>query len=160
MYCRVVLGLLACCAALAGCDLLGLGQVAAPVITPESSGDRVFIDQSSPVEIGILSETNKTAIYYTTDESEPSLTNGTLYEGPFSVDSTGTVRAVASHERRGLSEVTSADFLFYQSILLPDGNFSFMYAESGTHGTVFLDGFLISNSGRPATRRLRVAKAL
>ena len=142
---------------LVGCDIFAFGEVAAPVITPESTDERILVDPDAAIEIGINSETDSTVVYYTTDSSDPSPSNGILYESPFSVDSTVTVKAMAYHERRGGSEITSADFVIYRSVSLPAGSFSFDYS-SGAHATVYLDGFLIMNHEITAGLWNRVAE--
>ena len=48
-----------------------------------------------PFDLTISSETEGASIFYTLDGSEPSASNGILYDGPFTISRTATVRAVA-----------------------------------------------------------------
>jgi hypothetical protein len=60
---------------------------AAPVFVPSSAGP-----YSKPTTVTITSSTHGSAIYYTTDGSEPT-TSSIRYTAPFSVDQTTTVKA-------------------------------------------------------------------
>lgn len=63
-------------------------------------------------KVSISTETAQSAIYYTTDGTEPSSTNGTLYEGPFDVTEPGpiTIKAIATKTGFTDSEVTTVTF--------------------------------------------------
>ncbi|MFY9910337.1 MAG: chitobiase/beta-hexosaminidase C-terminal domain-containing protein [Candidatus Sulfotelmatobacter sp.] len=50
---------------------------------------------STPQTVKVSDSTSGAAIYYTTDGSTPSATNGTLYSGPIAVTTTTTIKAVA-----------------------------------------------------------------
>ncbi len=63
--------------------------IADPVIAPASGR---YTDAQT---VSITCETPGAHIYYTTDGTEPSLTNGTLYNEPFTVSSSTEVKAVA-----------------------------------------------------------------
>ena len=78
------------------------GKVAAPVITPASGS------YGSAQTVAITDATQGATIYYTTDGSTPSKTNGTLYAGTFTVSATTTVKAIASKSGMTDSDVTSS----------------------------------------------------
>jgi hypothetical protein len=55
-------------------------------------------------------------IYYTTDGSEPSPTNGTLYSDSIEISTTSIIRAVAVLND-SLSKVTTATYLFFEDVI-------------------------------------------
>ena len=61
-------------------------------------------------EIAIATGTAGASIYYTTDGTTPSSTNGTLYEDPFDITATTTIKAIAVKEGANDSEIASATF--------------------------------------------------
>ena len=61
-------------------------------------------------EITIATTTNDASIYYTTDGSTPSSSNGTLYEDPFSIDETTTIKAITIKEGATDSQVAEATY--------------------------------------------------
>ena len=63
-------------------------QISAPVITPAST---TF---TTPIQVTITDSTPGAVIYYTSDGSAPS-TSSTVYGGPFMVNSTQTINAIA-----------------------------------------------------------------
>lgn len=65
---------------------------AAAVAKPTISGDENFVT-STTVTLGCT--TSGASIYYTTDNSTPSSSNGTLYDDPFTLTSSATVKAIA-----------------------------------------------------------------
>ena len=67
-------------------------KAAAPVITPASS----TFTASQTVEISCATAGAK--IYYTSDGSAPSASNGTEYAGAFQISSTTTIKAIRSEE--------------------------------------------------------------
>jgi len=78
------------------------------------------------------SDTDATnAIYYTTDGSTPSATNGTLYAGPFTVSSTETINAVDIDDSHETSAVASATFTL-SGITAPTVSLSAVTAPSGS----------------------------
>ena len=64
-------------------------KAATPVITPASG------TYGTAQTVTITDETAGAAIRYTTDGSAPSVTNGTVYTGTFTVSATTTVKAIA-----------------------------------------------------------------
>ena len=77
---------------------------ATPVISP--AGGAVLSGQ----KVTITDGTSGAAIYYTTDGSTPSATNGTLYGAPFAVTSAETVKAIAVASGYNNSAVASATY--------------------------------------------------
>ncbi len=65
------------------------------------------------------------SIYYTTDETEPSPSNGTLYSGPFTLTEQTTVKAIVTKEGYTDSEVTT---LTIGKVATPT-----IQQETGTH---------------------------
>ena len=63
-------------------------EVEAPVIDPKEG------TYQEPQTVTISCATEEAVIYYTTDGSEPSV-NSTKYEGPFTIDKTTTIKAIA-----------------------------------------------------------------
>jgi hypothetical protein len=68
-----------------------------------------------PIEVSLAHESSEATIYYTTDGNTPSPATGTLYTGPFGVDRTLPVRAVASLPGRLPSQTITHTFLIGQS---------------------------------------------
>lgn len=64
------------------------------------------------VEVGLSANQEEgVKIYYTTDGTEPSVENGTLYEGPFELTATATVKAIAVEEGMKPSSVIEGEFI-------------------------------------------------
>lgn len=61
-------------------------------------------------KVTIECNTKGAVIYYTTDESEPTKSNGIKYTKPFIIDSSAKIRAFAVKEGMDASEVTEEDF--------------------------------------------------
>ena len=77
--------------------------VATPTFTPEGE------DLTQPFTLTIDCETTGANIYYTTDGTPPSATNGTLYENGITISETTTVKAIAI--KYGVSsEIVSATY--------------------------------------------------
>ena len=62
--------------------------------------------------------TSDATVYYTTDDTTPSETNGTKYTAPFEITATTTVKAVAVNEG-GSSEVVSATYTKNEPVTPP-----------------------------------------
>ena len=75
--------------------------VAAPTFEPGSG--TTFHD----TQMVTISAEEGAAIRYTTDGTEPTATTGTLYEGPFSIDASKTVKAVAYATIEGETETSA-----------------------------------------------------
>ena len=61
-------------------------------------------------EITITTNTAGASIYYTTDGTTPSSSNGTLYDDPFSIDETTTIKAIAIKAGATDSQVAEATY--------------------------------------------------
>ena len=77
--------------------------VATPVITPEAG------NYNAPQQITIACETAEAVIYYTTDGNDPTA-ESTLYEGPFTLSVSATVKAIAMKDGYNNSGVASAAY--------------------------------------------------
>ncbi len=77
-------------------------KAATPVITPATGR------YNTAIEVKITDETEGAAIYYTTDGTLPSETNGTLYTEPFMVSTTTTVKAAAIKTGVAPSDIATA----------------------------------------------------
>ena len=82
------------------------------------SHPHAYYDQSFDLEL--TTETVGAEIWYTTDGSEPSSNNGTLYTSPLVVDSTTLMRARATLPAEA-GEVFTQSFLFVEDIITEDG---------------------------------------
>ncbi|MBP5561775.1 MAG: chitobiase/beta-hexosaminidase C-terminal domain-containing protein [Muribaculaceae bacterium] len=76
------------------------GTVPNPVISPDGT---LF---SKSIEVNITCEDTDASIYYTLDESDPTA-ESTLYNGPFSLTETATVKAIAIKGEAKSSVVTA-----------------------------------------------------
>lgn len=83
---------------------VNLPPAATPVISPAGGSF------SSAQTVTITDSTSAAAIYYTTNGSTPSATNGILYSGPISVTASETIEAVAVAYGSSNSAVASAAF--------------------------------------------------
>lgn len=80
-----------------------LPNVAIPVVSPDGG---TFVDA---VEVSLATATADAAIRYTTDGSEPTA-DATLYDGPFVLTSSATIRARGFREGFAPSAIASAAF--------------------------------------------------
>lgn len=78
-------------------------QVAQPVITPAAG------PITAPVTVSITCATANAAIYYTTDGTTPD-SSSTLYTAPFIVNTTTTVKAIATKTGMNDSEIAAATY--------------------------------------------------
>jgi hypothetical protein len=79
------------------------------------SVDRGFFSSSTNVEISC--ETEGAEIYYTTDATEPSDDNGTLYTEPIAITNTTVLRAVATKSGYQSSDVDTQTYFFLEDII-------------------------------------------
>ncbi|HXB03047.1 MAG TPA: carbohydrate-binding protein, partial [Opitutaceae bacterium] len=89
----------------------GLPQAAAPVFSPAAG------TYTNTQNVSITSTTGGASIRYTTDNSTPSETAGTLYSGPVNIATTTTLKGIAfetgftdSNITTGLYTITAASF--------------------------------------------------
>ena len=81
-----------------------LTEVASEVREPVPCATPVITYDNTTSEVSITCATTGSTIYYTIDGSEPTASS-TKYTSPFSVTSTTTVKAIASHATMGTSAV-------------------------------------------------------
>ncbi len=79
------------------------------------SVDRGFYTDAFDVEISC--DTADAQIYYTTDATEPSEDNGTLYSGPLTISKTTVLRAVATKSGYQSSDVDTQSYFFLDDII-------------------------------------------
>ncbi|TVQ90682.1 MAG: T9SS C-terminal target domain-containing protein [Bacteroidetes bacterium] len=80
------------------------GMAEKPAIFPSSG---IY---NEPVTIEIISPEDDVQIYYTTDGSFPDANNGNLYTGPFTINNTVYLRAIAVRQGSLQSEIAAATF--------------------------------------------------
>ena len=76
------------------------------VFTTECAHPFIAFDRTTG-KASITTTTSWPSIYYTTDGTEPSSTNGTLYEGPFALTEQTTVKAIVTKDGYTDSDVTT-----------------------------------------------------
>lgn len=91
-------------------------KAATPVITPASA----TFTASQTVEITCATAGAK--IYYTSNGSAPSASNGTEYGGAFLISSTATIKAIAVKSGYTDSDVASAVYTKSSSTIIENGN--------------------------------------
>ena len=98
-------------------DALSSPPVLHPATTDDEGTATTFAD--GPIEVSLSSPDGDGAlIYYTTDGSDP-LTDGVPYEGPFAIDASTRVRAVAVANGRDASVETAGMYLERHRPVLP-----------------------------------------
>jgi len=70
----------------------------------------------APFDLTISTDTFGATIYYTTDGSKPSETNGTLYDSPITISTTTVVRAKAYKEYYASSIVDTHTYIFLSDV--------------------------------------------
>jgi hypothetical protein len=88
---------------------------------------------SSAQSVGITTTTTGASIRYTTDGSTPTETVGTLYNAPFTVSSSETIRAIAYEPGMTDSAVVSAAYTI--NIATPTNSAQFVKTDLTTQGT-------------------------
>ncbi len=97
-----------------GCYEYVGGDIAVPVSNPVFSPETGTVF-SEPLEVTLTSETEGASIYYTTDGSEPSQRNGSVYHGPITLgvySGTTTIKAIAVKDGMDASDIVSATYTF------------------------------------------------
>ena len=92
-----------------------LEQVATPTISPMDG------TYTAPVEVSISCATEGASIYYTIDGSDPTVTS-MLYNAPFTVNATTTVKAMATKAGYIDSEVATALYTFTEVMTIADAH--------------------------------------
>ncbi len=83
------------------------------------SGDRGFYTE--PFDVTIATNTPLAKIYYTTDGSAPTETNGTRYTSPIRIDGTTVLRAAAFKKGYYSTNVDTQTYLFLDDVLQQSG---------------------------------------
>lgn len=97
-------------------------------------------------DVTISTTTSGASIYYTTDNSTPSSTNGTLYTGAINVSETTTIKAIAVKTGNNDSQVAEATYTietggaFYRKITSTDALTTGDYLIVYENGSVAFDG--------------------
>ena len=84
------------------------------------SVDRGYYD--NPFEVSLTNNLPGSSIRFTTDGTAPTLDNGTLYESPFTISTTTTLRAASFGAGLIASDVITHTYLFMEDILQQDGS--------------------------------------
>ena len=116
-----------------------LGEVPIPgtVTTPTFSLDAG--EYLSQQEVVIETETEDANIYYTLDGSDPTA-NSTLYEAPISLNTTTTIKAIATKDGMIDSEIVSATYTFPTTISIAEARSLQIGATAVINGVVtFID---------------------
>jgi hypothetical protein len=92
-----------------------VGGYAGIVADPQFSVERGFFE--APFQLTITAPTAGSKVYYTTDGSEPTPTNGALYSAPIAVNGTSTIRAQAFRDGDLDSTTTTKTYLFVNDIV-------------------------------------------
>ncbi|MBW6514324.1 MAG: chitobiase/beta-hexosaminidase C-terminal domain-containing protein [Candidatus Syntrophosphaera sp.] len=96
-----------------------------PVFAPQGG---VFY---SPVNVAISTATPNATIYYTTDGSVPSDTNGSVYTAPVMISQTTTLKAIAYAAGYTPSGVASAEYIFTTDVA------TIAALRAGTPGVIY-----------------------
>lgn len=134
-------------------------QVATPTFTPAAG------TYASAQSVTIACATDGATIYYTTDGTEPSATNGTVYSDAIAVSETTTIKAIAIKSGMTNSAVAEAEYIInipvdYAVTVSPDGgtlNFGTVDHENNATATRTIT---VTNTGlNPVTPTLSALSA-
>lgn len=128
---------------------LGSKVLQKPVIT--LSDDKVYVGEKVTVTID---KKNAEKVYYTTDGTTPSATNGTEYAAPFEVtaeaEGTITVQAIGIAEGMEPTAVVSATITVSKKEPIPDGSWVLVEKASelevGARYVIAYNGYAVSNA--------------
>jgi len=113
----------------------GISKVATPSFDPVSG-----MTFTSSLSVDIACSTPSSTIYYTTDGSTPSKTNGTAYTGAISLTSTTTLKAIAYDDTETLSESNVATAKYTKVKPSADRSWNFTSWSAATKTGVLGDG--------------------
>ncbi len=134
-------------------------SVATPTFTPAAG------TYTSAQSVTIACATEGATIYYTTDGSEPSATNGTVYSEAIAVNENMTIKAIAVKDGMANSAVAEAEYVIditadYAVTVAPDGgniNFGTVDYENNATATRTIT---VTNTGlNPVTPTLSALSA-
>ncbi len=86
---------------------------------PTASVQRGFFD--APFPVSLASRTPASRIRYTTDGSQPTAEHGEVYDGPITIETTTTLRAVSYAEGLAPSLGVTQTYIFLDDVLQQDG---------------------------------------
>ena len=108
------------------------------------SSDRGYY--TAPFNLTITTATAGAAIYYTTDGSAPSPTNGTLYTVPIPIQTTATVRAAAYLTGYEPTDIDTETYIFPADVLnQPTDPAGFPTSWNGTAADYQMDPDIVNN---------------
>lgn len=90
-------------------------QVFGKVADTKFSANRGFYEK--PFEVSITTDTEDAVIYYTTDSSIPSASNGNIYAGPIPITKTTCLRAIAVKPGCLSTNVDTQTYIFLNDII-------------------------------------------
>ena len=99
-------------------------------------------------KVTITTTTSNPSIYYTTNGTEPSSTNGTLYVGPFDVTEEITIKAIVTREGFTDSEVTTETFYQVATPTIQNNGSNAVSITSATEGATI---YYTTNGSNPTT---------
>lgn len=108
---------------------------------PGFSKTHGFFDTEFSLEI--TSDVQDCKIYYTTDGSEPSASNGTIYSSPVSITTTSVVRAVSIVGNQTPGSITTQTYIFIDDVINQSNEPDGYPAEWGSYTA--LDGNAIAD---------------
>ncbi len=94
--------------------LLGTVIVSGQFAEIEFSAERGFYD--NPFVVELLADDPSATIRYTTNNTKPSTSHGTIYSGPINISSTTSIRAIA-YTAAGASPVVTHSYIFLDDII-------------------------------------------
>ncbi|MFW2386008.1 MAG: lamin tail domain-containing protein [Akkermansiaceae bacterium] len=77
---------------------------------------------TTPFDLAITTSTAGAEIYYTTDGTEPTLTNGTLYSAPIKITTTTVLRAAAFKDQFIPTNTDTQSYLFLNDVITQPNN--------------------------------------
>ena len=112
--------------------------------------NRGFYD--SPIEVAITTSTPEATIRYTTDASTPTLSNGSTYTAPITINRTTTLRAAAFKTGFDSTNVETHTYVFLDDVVAQSGSPPPGWPNNWINGQVFNYGMdpNIVNHANPA----------
>ena len=133
--------------------------VATPMFSPAAG------TYTSAQSVAIACATDGATIYYTTDGSEPSATNGTVYSEAIAVNESMTIKAIAVKDGMANSAVAEAEYVInivadYAVTVTPDGGkLNFGTVDYENNGTATRTITVTNNGLQPVTPTLSALDA-
>lgn len=92
-----------------------------------------------PIELTIESPEGTDSIYYTTDGSRPSVSNGELYKKPIYIGSNTNIRSIAYKKGKMPSKISTASFIFEDEAHSEHGGFTIPIVSITVDSAYFYD---------------------